>query len=293
MQTDDVVRKGKEDRRTMATIPQDDWRRRPGIFFAVNVISMAALLVAVLVYSRDPEPSKLYWSFSFQSVVPLWVPWAGALGGATISLVGIVKHAQNWDPDYYLWHLARPLLGGVCGTIGVLIVVLLIKSVTASPTTPASGGAAAAVPVAYDGPGIAILAVIAFVIGFREETFRHLIERVADVILGPGTATTTDIVAFVPRSLDLTTTGTTPVSSTVHLFNGSKDALGVAAGSLVVEPSTAGFVAVLATEGTIAQGDAVTVIVTWTPAGPGTATAKLTAQLGGYAADVQLRGIST
>src|SRR6476661_8101829 len=282
MQTDDVARKATEDRRSMTTIPKDDWRRRPGIFFAVNVVSMSALLVAVLVYSSKPGPSRLYWSFSFQSVVPLWVPWAGALGGATISLVGIVKHASDWDPDYYLWHLARPLLGGVCGTIGVLTVVLLIKSVTASPATPASGGSSAAVPVAYDGPGIAILAVIAFVIGFREETFRHLIERVADVILGPGTATTKDIVAFVPRSLDLATTGTTPVGGTVHLFNGSKDALGVAAGSLVVEPSTAGFVAELATEGAIAPGDAVSVTVTWTPPGPGTATATLSAHLGGY-----------
>ncbi|NYG05780.1 hypothetical protein BJ986_000267 [Phycicoccus badiiscoriae] len=277
----------------MATIPQDDWRRRPGIFFAVNVISMSLLLVAVLVYSSNPGPTRLYWSFSFQSVVPLWVPWAGALGGATISLVGIVKHAHDWDPDYYLWHIARPLLGGVCGTIGVLIVVLLIKSVTASPATPPSGGSAAAVPVAYDGPGIAILAVIAFVIGFREETFRHLIERVADVILGPGSATAKDIVAFVPRSLDLVTTGTTPVSSTVHLFNGSKDALGIAAASLVVEPSTAGFVAELQNEGAVAPGDAASVTITWTPTGPGTVTAKLTAQLGGYAADLQLRGVST
>jgi hypothetical protein len=276
----------------MAPIPTDDWRRRPGIFFAVNVISMAALLVAVLIYSKNPEPSSLYWSFSFQSVVPLWVPWAGALGGATISLVGIVKHAQDWDPDYYLWHLARPLLGGVSGTIGVLIVVLLIKSVTASPTAPANGDAAAA-PVAYDGPGIAILAVIAFVIGFREETFRHLIERVADVILGPGAAAAPDIVAFVPRSLELATTGTTPVSAVVHLFNGSKDALGVAAGSLVIEPAGAGFVAELDSEGAIPPGDALTVTVTWTPAGPGTATGKLTARLGGYAAEVQLRGVST
>jgi hypothetical protein len=161
----------------MGQIPAEDWRRKPAWFFAINVTSMTLLLVAVLAYSRDPAPSPLYWSFSFQSVVPLWVPWAGALGGATISLVGIVKHTTDWDPGYWLWHLARPLLGGVSGTIGVLIVVLVIKSVVSSPAATTPGAAPATTQVAYDGPGIAILAVMAFVIGFREETFRHLIER--------------------------------------------------------------------------------------------------------------------
>jgi hypothetical protein len=277
----------------MGEIPAGDWRRKPALFFAINVTSMTLLLIAVLIYSKDPEPSRLYWTFSFQSVVPLWVPWAGALGGATISLVGIVKHATDWDPGYWLWHLARPLLGGVSGTIGVLIVVLVIKSVVASPVAAPPGAAPATAQVAYDGPGIAILAVMAFVIGFREETFRHLIERVADVILGPGQSTAADVVAFVPRSLELVTTGATPASAVVHLFNGSSDPATITAASLSIEPAGTGFAAVLASEDPVSAGDSRTVTVTWAPAGPSTASAVLKARLGGHTAEVQLRGVST
>lgn len=281
----------------MGQIPATDWRRKPAWFFAINVTSMTLLLVAVLAYSRNPEPSRLYWSFSFQSVVPLWVPWAGALGGATISLVGIVKHTTDWDPDYWLWHLARPLLGGVSGTIGVLIVVLVIKSVVSTPAAaPAGGAPAGAAPattqVGYDGPGIAILAVMAFVIGFREETFRHLIERVADVILGPGQGTAANVVAFVPRSVDLVTTGTTPVSFVAHLFNGSADTLALTATSLSVEPRGAAFSAELASEDPLGPHDSRAVTITWTPTGKGTSTAVLTCQLGGRTAEVMLRGVS-
>jgi len=277
----------------MGQIPADDWRRKPAWFFAINVTSMTLLLVAVLAYSRDPAPSRLYWSFSFQSVVPLWVPWAGALGGAMISLVGIVKHTTDWDPGYWLWHLARPLLGGVSGTIGVLIVVLVIKSVVSSPAAAPAGAAPATTQVGYDAPGIAILAVMAFVIGFREETFRHLIERVADVILGPGQSTAAAVVAFVPQAVELATTGTAPVSAVVHLFNGSLDTLALAAESLRVEPVASGFSVELASADPLGPNDSRAVTITWTPTGAGTATAVLKALIGGRTAEVQLRGSSS
>src|SRR6478752_6970670 len=152
------------------------WKQKPGFFFFTTCLTMGVLLLAALYFTATP-PSRYHYTFSFTSVLPLWVPWAGALGGCTISLVGIVRHGRHWDPSYAYWHLARPLLGGVSGTIGVLIVVLVLKSVAATP--PATAGAPAVQDVTYDRAGVAVLAVLAFVIGYREETFRTLIRRVA------------------------------------------------------------------------------------------------------------------
>jgi hypothetical protein len=102
-------------------------------------------------------------------LIPLAVPWWGALGGVTISLTGIFKHSRDWEAKYNLWHIARPLLGAVIGTVGYLIFAVIIEA-SGNTVHPASGMAKLAA------------ALVAFIVGYREEVFRELLKKATDVL---------------------------------------------------------------------------------------------------------------
>jgi len=130
-------------------------------------------------------------------IMPLMVPWAGALGGLSISIVGVSRNFGKWGPridtskparehegyeqrlEWNVWHLTRPLVGAVFGTFAVLIVVFVLGTIGVT-----QDGSIDITPA-----GAATLMVIAFLIGYRERTFRLLIERVVDTIFGPGSDT--------------------------------------------------------------------------------------------------------
>jgi hypothetical protein len=101
------------------------------------------------------------------------VPWWGALGGITISLTGIFRYADKWDPSKNLWHIARPFIGAIVGSVSYLIFVTIIR---ATGTTPAHGSPT----------GNAVFYLVAFITGYREEIFRELIKRTADSLFAPG-----------------------------------------------------------------------------------------------------------
>lgn len=108
--------------------------------------------------------------------IPLAVPWWGALGGVTISLSGLFKHAASWDERYEAWHVARPVMGAVMGSVGYLIFIVVIRSTGASvPATTSAGGAA------FD--------LVAFLVGYREAVFRELLRKAVDILLSPGSST--------------------------------------------------------------------------------------------------------
>lgn len=273
-------------------LSQFDWKRRPGFFYLYACGWMFGLVLLVLYLGQQPPLPKSSWTFSFQEVLPLWVPWAGALGGSFVSLVGVAGHTRDWRPSLAYWHLARPVLGAFSGTIGVLIVVLVIKSV--QPTTIVDK--ASEVPPLYDNAGIATLSVIAFVIGYREATFRSLVERVVDVILAPGA---TGVAAgagvgTVEKSLEFAVKGTAEDTKDLHLFNGSADSFGLAASSLVITPSDQGFAATLENEEPLTANAGRKISVTWTPTAAGvTNRAELTISLAGYVVVVPLKGVSS
>src|SRR5262249_27018573 len=75
------------------------------------------------------------------------------------------------------WHAARPFTGAALGTVGFILFASVIRAtgITPQPT---------------EGVGKLVYFAVAFVVGFREETFRQLIKRVADLIVGPGQGTT-------------------------------------------------------------------------------------------------------
>lgn len=104
------------------------------------------------------------------------VLWFGALGGVLLSLAGVFDHPYDWDPSYWLWHVARPFVGAAVGLVAVLIVQAGILTIGQNPTADKSGSK------------FALYYIVAFLVGYREETFREMIKRLADVILTPPPA---------------------------------------------------------------------------------------------------------
>lgn len=200
----------------------------PGVFFCIDALLLVVLLGAALLFATGALPEVHPGGRPgavFLSVVPYWVPWAGALGGVSISLVGVAGYAgEHWDPYHYgYWHLARPFLGSVFGTFAVLIIVLVLKTVTTVDTK-----------VPYTAQGVAVLSVFAYVVGFREATFRDLVTKVVDVILSPGTAEIEAVLAFVPAVINLRLGPAAPpsASAVVHVFNASADSVHVTQASI-------------------------------------------------------------
>jgi IPT/TIG domain len=106
--------------------------------------------------------------------VPVAVPWFGAVGAVLISLTGVFEHEHDWDDNYWPWHVARPFIGASLGVVSVLIFKAGILAVGSTPSPSPSI------------PTNLLYYVIAFLVGYREETFRELIKRLADVLLTPG-----------------------------------------------------------------------------------------------------------
>lgn len=76
--------------------------------------------------------------------------------------------------------MGRPLFGAVLGTIGFFLFVLILSS---SGTTPKFLNNP---PDPTSAKDYIIYYVVAFLAGYREETFRELIQRVTDMILKPA-----------------------------------------------------------------------------------------------------------
>jgi hypothetical protein len=103
--------------------------------------------------------------------VPVEVLWWGALGAVTVSLAATTKFRDDWDRTLNAWHLARPVLGAVLGAVSYLIFVVVIASAGATRSSASAGHLT--------------FYLVAFLVGYREETFRQLINRATDALLGP------------------------------------------------------------------------------------------------------------
>lgn len=149
-------------------------------------------------------------------LIPVGVPWFGALGAVLISLTGVFQHAHDWDESYMFWHWSRPVVGAAIAVVAVLMLQAGILSVSGStqPQPPSSAASSTGTPSSTPPLGTSTAApaatptmpslpassqpqqtrqqpilfyVIAFLVAYREETFRELIKRAADVILTPAT----------------------------------------------------------------------------------------------------------
>jgi len=158
------------------------WYDKSGFIVLIEVFYLLVLFMVALVYLtglRSQLPVTLPDSFG---PVAAGVLWFGALGGVIISLSGTVDHRNDWDPGLKYWHITRPFIGAALAIISVLIFQAGVLSLAANPAptsnpTPSQGSS---------NPQNLLYYLIAFVVGYREETFRELIKRLVDVILTPG-----------------------------------------------------------------------------------------------------------
>jgi len=151
----------------------------PAFFFWVEFLYLIALIVGAILWVKgtwlhDYLPEQI-------GPIPISIPWFGALGAVLISIAGISAHnvvggtaSTRWDPSYNFWHIARPLVGAAVGTVGYLMLAAVLDATRVAGTTPSSPGVR---PVSN---------LIAFLFGYREESFRELIKRAVDLLLQPG-----------------------------------------------------------------------------------------------------------
>lgn len=155
----------------MARTPLD--QRQPAFFFWLSLLYLAVLLGLGVAYNVIPAFQDQFADDSV-GVVPVAVPWFGALGAVTLSLYGVFDHNRDWDTRYNYWHAARPLVGAVFGVVGYFIFVVIITSTGTEIERPDP-----------DSPKAFTYYVLAFLLGYREGTFRSMIQRFVDLILTP------------------------------------------------------------------------------------------------------------
>jgi hypothetical protein len=135
---------------------------------------LALLLTSVPLYH---DISEIRTNLPIQAgPIPLGIVWWGALGGVTVSLVGIAWHWRNWDPQFTWWHILRPVVGAIVGSVSYLIFITVIRSTGTTPKTDS-----------VDSKVVYFL--VAFITGYQEQTFRDLLARATQVLLGPGDTT--------------------------------------------------------------------------------------------------------
>ena len=154
------------------------YKLRASFFFWLGMGYTCFLMLIAIAYNLAYTGTQPY---LVGGMLPIGVPWFGAIGAVTISLEGVFRWNQRlWNPDYNYWHIGRPLFGAVLGMIAFFLFMLILSS---SGTTPPFLLSPPQSPAPKD---FIIYYVVAFLVGYREETFRELIRRVTDMILKPG-----------------------------------------------------------------------------------------------------------
>lgn len=145
-----------------------------GPFFILDLVYIAILVVLLigrhahwLDINKIPDP--------IGGLVPIAIPWFGALGAVTLSLYGVFTWNSQWDTKWNYWHAARPFVGAIFAVVSFLIFIGIINATGASVNAKPA-------PATDNLPYL----VLAFIVGFREQTFRTLLQRAVDIILGPG-----------------------------------------------------------------------------------------------------------
>jgi hypothetical protein len=184
----------------------------PGFFFWLNLAYLLFLLLAAWAYTQDfLDMRSGIFKDPVGGLIPIGVPLAGALGGILISLYGVFVHNARWKKEFNYWHAARPFMGAILGSVGFLMFLVMMNATGVNPplSTGGDSGDDLTVTAEADAPGtpattvptvaqatdepekgrsqdLVLYYVLAFVIGYREETFRELIKRVLDIIFRPG-----------------------------------------------------------------------------------------------------------
>jgi len=158
----------------------------PAFFFTLGTIYLGLLMFFAIAYDQN------LWGFGntylrcLGGVVPLGVPWFGALGAVLISLRAVFEYnsesvdAQGnkqraWDSKYNYWHIARPLMGASLGSVAYLMIVMIntVSSQSDKPFDPDDATKA----------NLIFYYIVAFLVGYREEVFADLLKKITDIVL--------------------------------------------------------------------------------------------------------------
>jgi len=150
--------------------------------FVLALVYLTIILVLGLIFFFKRDLLFFLPQTNLFGSMPVGVPWFGALGAVLISLTGVFEHEHDWDASYWPWHVARPLVGVAVGVVSVLIMQAGILAVGSTPIQPGSTPTVSPAKI----PTNLLYYLVAFLVGYREETFRELIKRLVDIILAPG-----------------------------------------------------------------------------------------------------------
>jgi hypothetical protein len=248
-------------------------------FFWLGISYMAILLLLAVAYYF--MPNKRVGMHLLGGILPIGVPWFGALGAVTISLQGVFDPKIEWDSRYNYWHMGRPIFGAVLGLVSFFLFVLIV---TASGSPPEFLTKPPGKPT-----DLIVFYMVAFLAGYREQTFRELIKRATDLILRPAeTATASPAVTFkaagggTVSNLSLAATAASPTSfQKIEIHNTGNASLVAPAVAVTVESPTPTDTFGKANDqvtasGDLAPGQCRTVEVVFTSQGPGSFAGTLT-----------------
>jgi hypothetical protein len=158
--------------------------------FWIQILYLSVLAGIAWAYFAGSLPGWLGKTQGSALSVQPGVLFFGAVGGVLLSLEGVFQHRNDWDETYFLWHVARPMVGALVGVIAVLIFLAGVLAV---------GAQGAAGTGATTGDKDLLYYVVAFVVGYREETFRGLIKRAADLIFTSPAATPSPVISAIDK----------------------------------------------------------------------------------------------
>jgi hypothetical protein len=150
----------------------------PSFFFWLGMGYTSLLLLMAAAYNTWFAGTGGSKPVLLGGILPIAVPWFGALGAVTISLEGVFLWNSQWDTKFNYWHIGRPIFGAVLGIVAFFLFVLIVTT-SGTPPKFLTGGAT-------ESKDLIIYYVVAFLVGYREETFRDLIKRATDLILRPA-----------------------------------------------------------------------------------------------------------
>ncbi|GAA1373669.1 hypothetical protein [Catellatospora chokoriensis] len=149
---------------------------------SLSKISMGYLVLLLLLawayfrYRSSLLEANPPWIFDPRNM--LYIAWYGSIGGVMASITGLLRHGEKWNPAWNLWYAARPLTSAIVGVIGYLIYISIVQ-------------ASLSFDDGFDTKPPRVLGyVIAFAIGYREDIFRELLQRVFEMIATAGGADT-------------------------------------------------------------------------------------------------------
>src|ERR1700730_13476010 len=136
------------------------------MLFYLELAYLLALFSLAYFTFKWPE----YWLWSGLVTLHAKTAWFGALGGTAIGLYGLYTHlqARDFDPEYKLWYIAKPIIGAIFGWFVVLVFQVGIVSIQGAGKQENNS------PFLYY--------VIAFLAGFSERFTIKVIDRLMQVL---------------------------------------------------------------------------------------------------------------